>query len=107
MHGFVRDSFHPERHVQHAWCEFPAQAKWSDGSVTEITVAIDYSQLDPDARIAPCAQIYPLMDVRELKRYTREEALAEAVRAGNDGPWESSPGGVNDPTTSRTTQLQP
>jgi hypothetical protein len=58
-------------------------------------VVVDYSQLDERARIAPRDMLYERMHLIDLKRYTRDEAIAEALRAGMDGPWESSPGGLD------------
>lgn len=76
---------------EHAWCEAPAEATYSDGSKGEITVVVDLSQPHIPSRIAPVELIYPLMDVRQVKRYTLKEALARAVSTGHDGPWEPLP----------------
>lgn len=91
VHGWVRDSFNPGRYVEHAWCEFPAVATYSDGTEAPITVVVDYSQLDENARIWPREEIYKAMGVRDCKYFTHAEAVALALRFGCDGPWKEEP----------------
>lgn len=95
VHGLVRDSWNPGRYVVHAWCEFPAEAEWSDGRKTREICVVDYTQLDEHSRVRPRDQIYAAMGVSMVKRYAFAEALREALLNNSDGPWPSSPGGRN------------
>ena len=87
VHGWVTSSFDGEA-IQHAWCEMPAIGTYEDGSQGPITVAIDHTQLDPRARLVPAEWLYEQTGARDLKRYTLAAAIAQAFKAGHDGPWE-------------------
>lgn len=86
VHGWIRSSFDSE-HVDHAWCEFPATATYADGSTGPIVAVVDYAQLDERAVILPAPDLYRVWQARDVRRFTREEAIANAQRYGCDGPW--------------------
>lgn len=102
VHGWVRGSFAPNERIHHAWCEFPAvrrsahsrapawsaAVRYSDGSRATIIVVVDYSQLDPRHQVVPREEYYAASEASGVHRYTRPEALREAIRSHHDGPWE-------------------
>lgn len=94
VHGLLRDSWKPGQWNQHAWCEFPATAIYADDSEGPITVVCDYSQPDERAYLVPRDLFYAQTGACHMKYFTRSEAVARALKAGNDGPWSDSPGGV-------------
>lgn len=87
VHGWIRSSFDAGQHVEHAWCEFPATATYEDGSTGPIVAVVDYSQIDERALILPAADLYRAWEARDIRRFTREEAIACGLRYGHDGPW--------------------
>jgi hypothetical protein len=93
VHGWIRGSFGVGEHIEHAWCEFPATATYEDGSTGPIITVVDYTQIDGRAIILPAPDLYRAWQVRDIRRFTREEAIANAKRYGRDGPWpiEKSP----------------
>lgn len=105
VHAWVSDSFNAGRLIEHAWVEVPATATYTDGSEAEITVIVDYSQIDPRAHIRPAQEIHALLSVQDEQRFTRKEALANVLRYGHDGPWPPW-GNANEPTTWRDENAQ-
>lgn len=97
VHGRILSSFAGE-HVEHAWCEFPATATYEDGSTGPIIAVVDYSQLDKRAVFLPAPDLYRVWQARDIRRFTRDEAIANAVRYGNDGPWPIEKSSPTEPT---------
>jgi len=87
VHGWVTSTFTGEV-IQHAWCELPGRATYDDGSEGLITVAVDLTQLDEGARIVPAEWLYEQIRPHNMKRFTFEEACAQALIHGHDGPWD-------------------
>lgn len=87
VHGWVRGSFGAGEHIEHAWCEFPAEATYSDGSTGPVLVVVDHAQLDERAVVIPAEDLYAVWQARDLRRFTRAEMIAAALRHGHDGPW--------------------
>jgi ribosomal protein L37AE/L43A len=87
VHGVVTSSF-TGKPILHAWCEMPATATYEDGSEGPITVVVDHTQIDPRAVIIPADRFVELTGARAAKRFTLDEAIAQALLFGHDGPWE-------------------
>lgn len=87
VHGWVLSSFDGGEHIEHAWCEFPAIATYADDSTGPIILVVDYSQLDERAVMLPAPDLYRVWQARDIRRFTREEAIANGQRYRCDGPW--------------------
>lgn len=91
VHGWILSSFEPGEHIEHAWCEFPAEAEYTDDSIQPIIVVVDYSQLDERAVILPAPDLYRVWQARDIRRFCRAELIANVLRYGLDGPWPIQP----------------
>jgi hypothetical protein len=87
-HGQVRNTVDGTgEYIGHAWVETPGTATYEDGSKGPITVVVDYTQPDPNARGLPLDFFMDQTGARDVRRFTREEALALAIKFHSDGPW--------------------
>lgn len=89
VHCRVFNSFNGEL-IEHAMVEMPASATYEDGSEGPVTVVVDLTQPDPNARILPADFRYEQGGARDFKRFTLAEAMAYAKAAGHDGPWDTA-----------------
>ena len=94
VHAEVESSYDAGQWVAHAWCELPATFEGIDEETGERHtgipgfVVVDMAQPDPKAQIIERDLYYEQCKPRNIRRYTFEEMIANALRYRHDGPWE-------------------
>jgi len=98
VHGWIPGSLGSGEYIEHAWCEFPGTATYEDGSTGPIVIVVDYTQLDERAVFLPAPDLYRVWQARDVRRFTRDEAIVNALRYGRDGPWPIEKSSPTEPT---------